>query len=130
MGKQSTFGKLGNDIIRGFGLKTGRSLATALENQVKTRTLDSNSKFRKQISRFTLTGDFNKDVKKLLSLIEQFNEEYTRTKAIFQKDFHLIDDISFIDSKLEFLQSMIIDSEEESTHIRITKLWSQYRSKF
>ena len=122
--------KLTNDIIRGFGLKTGRTLASTLENQVKSRTLNSNSKFRKLISRFTLTGNFTKDTQKLISIINSFDEEYSTTKATFQKSFYLLEDVYFIDNKIGFLRQMCINDTESEQILRLNNLWNSYKQKF
>jgi hypothetical protein len=127
--KSKIGGKLVNDLIRGFGLQLGRSAGKQLESGVKKKTLDTNSKFRKSIDRFTLSGDFPKDVKKIISLINQFDEEYSTTEAYFQKDWYLAEDVKFIESKLSFLKSMIISEEEEIVLERITGLWVTYRDK-
>lgn len=122
-------GKLTNDIIRGFGLKTGRTLASTLENQVKARTLNSNSKFRKLVTKFTLTGKFAKDVEKLISIINSFDEEYSTTKATFQKSFYLSEDVYFIDTKIEFLSEMCINEDESKQITRLDNLWRSYKTK-
>jgi hypothetical protein len=127
--KSTVGGKLANDLIRGFGLQLGRSAGKQLETVVKKKTLDTNSKFRKSVDRFTLTGDFPKDVKKIISLVNQFDEEYSTTEAYFQKDWYLSGDISFIESKLSFLKSMVISDEDEIMLERVTRLWATYREK-
>ncbi len=127
--KSSVTGKLANDLIRGFGLQIGRSAGKQLENSIKKKTLDTTSKFRKTISRFQLTGDFKKDIKKMISLIDQFDEEYTTTKAHFQKSWYLSDDIYFIQKKLDFLQDMVVVESEETDLIRLNRLWNTYKSK-
>ena len=128
--KSTIGGKLTNDLIRGFGLKGGRRIFDTAEKVIADRTLQMNSKYRKQVQRFTLTGDFNKDLKKIVALIEQFNEEYSTTKAMFQKDLYLQDDIRFIDAKLEFVHEMIMTDEEDTAFERILRLWTNYRQKF
>lgn len=122
--------KLTNDIIRGFGLKTGRTLASTLETQVKSRTLNSNSKLRKLVNKFTLTGNFTKDIQKLISLINSFDEEYSTTKATFQKSFYLSEDIYFIDNKIQFLSQMSINDTESNQILRLNNLWDSYKQKF
>ncbi len=128
--KSTVGGKLVNDLIRGFGLRGGRKIFDAGEKYVTSKTLQVNSKYRKQIARFTLTGEFKKDVKKMVALIEQFNEEYTTTRAILQTSFYLQDDVHFIDNKLLFIKGMIMDEQEDLAYRRIERLWSGYRTKF
>jgi hypothetical protein len=126
--KSTVGGKLANDLIRGFGLQIGRSAGKQLESTIKKRTLDTNSKFRKNISKFQLTGDFKKDVKKMISLIDQFDEEYTTTKAQFQKSWYLSDDVYFIEKKLCFMKDMMIAEEEQDLQ-RLLRLWNTYKAK-
>jgi hypothetical protein len=126
--KSTVGGKLANDLIRGFGLQIGRSAGKQLESTIKKRTLDTNSKFRKNISKFQLTGDFKKDVKKMISLIDQFDEEYTTTKAQFQKSWYLSDDVHFIEKKLCFMKDMMIAEEEQDLQ-RLLRLWNTYKAK-
>lgn len=128
--KSTVGGKLVNDLIRGFGLRGGRKGFDLAEKYVASKTLQMQSKYRKQIDRFTLTGDFQKDLKKVLSLIEQFNEEYSTTQAMFQKDFYLEGDINFIDGKLEFIHGMIMTDDEDLSFERILRTWTNYRNKF
>jgi hypothetical protein len=127
--KSTIGGKLANDLIRGFGLQLGRSAGKQLETTIKKKTLDTNSKFRKSIDRFTLTGDFPKDVKKIISLVNQFDEEYSTTEAYFQKDWYFSSDVGFIESKISFLKSMVICDDDGIMLERVIRLWSVYRSK-
>ena len=112
--RSSVGGKLVNDLMRDIGLKT----------------VQSDSKFRKQINRFTFTGDFNRDIKKMISLIEQFNAEYSTTKAMLQTSFYLQDDIRFIGDKINFLEHLIITEKDAISLQRLRDLWNNYRDKF
>lgn len=127
--KSTIGGKLTNDLLRGFGLQVGRSAGKQIESSIKKRTLDTNSKFRRAVDRFTPSGDFPKDLKKVVGIINMFDEEYTTTKAMFQRDWYFQDDIRFIEHKLDFLQRMCIDEKEEAQHQRVCKLWESYLSK-
>jgi hypothetical protein len=127
---KSTFGgKLTNDLLRGFGLQVGRSAGKQLEAGIKKRTLDTNSKFRRAVDRFSPTGDFQKDLKKIVGIINMFDEEYSTTKAYFQRDWYFQDDVRFIEHQLEFLQRICLDEKEETQHQRICKLWFSYLEK-
>jgi len=112
--KSSVGDKLVNDLMRDIGLKP----------------VQSDSKFRKQINRFTLTGDFNRDIKKMISLIEQFNAEYSTTKALLQTSFYLQDDILYISDKINFLEQLIITEKDAMSLQRLRNLWNNYKNKF
>ncbi len=127
--KSTIGGKLTNDLLRGFGLQVGRSAGKQIESAVKKRTLDTNSKFRRAVDRFAPTGDFAKDLKKVVGIINMFDEEYSTTKAMFQRDWYFQDDVSFIEHKLDFLLRMCIDEKETTQHQRVCKLWESYLNK-
>lgn len=127
--KRSMFEKLGNDIIRGFGLKTGREISIIVERKIMSKTLNPNSRLRKTIDKFKLTGRFNSDLAKLLSLIDLFDEEYSTTEANFQHGVYIKSDVVFIEGKMEFMENMIINEDDEEAYRRLLMVWVRYKNK-
>ena len=123
------FEKLGNDIIRGFGLKTGREISIMVERKIMSKTLNPNSRLRKTMDKFKLTGRFNSDLAKLLSLIDLFDEEYSTTEANFQHGTYISGDIIFIEGKMEFMENMIINEDDEEAYRRLLTVWIRYKNK-
>ena len=87
------------EVFRGTGRQLGRSGAKGLEQQVKKRVLNDQSKFRKAMEKFEITGSLRTSLNKAYKIIDLFEEEYTTSKAFFQSSWYLQDDIKLIEKK-------------------------------
>jgi tetraacyldisaccharide-1-P 4'-kinase len=117
-------------MARAYRSSFGNKLANDLMKEIGLKTIQSDSNFRKQINKFTFTGDFNRDIKKMISLIEQFNAEYSKTKALLQTSFYLQNDILYISDKINFLEQLIITEKDAMALQCLRDLWNNYRNKF
>ena len=95
---------LGRDFSRGLGRQAGFRTWKQLEKEVAKKVIDPNSKFRKQIQKFTLPGKPKLAIEKLWTLIDSFIEEYEKNTSLFQNNFKE-SDVEFIDKKLYSLSS-------------------------
>ena len=127
--KKGGFDILVWEVFRGAGRQTGRQLAKGFEQEVKKRTLDSDSSHRKLVKRFTLPGTFKGAASKMYTLIDSFYNEYVSTKALFQSAMYLNDDINYIERKLEFVSRLIFSEAEERAYDRLLTTWTDYKEQ-
>jgi len=124
------FNKSGLDILvwevfRGTGRQFGRDLSKEITKGVKSKVLNNDSKYRKYIDKFTLTGTCKGSIAKVYQLIDQFQHEYTTTKAIFQVSMYRDDDIIFINEKLKMVKRMCFTSAEFMAYENLVETWKE-----
>ena len=132
------FKKDGLDIViwefrRGFGRNGGRwaqnKLTKLATNQIKKRTVDDSTKFRKHMNGFKMPGTFRGGIAKINQTIDLFIEEYETTKAAFQKSWYLESDIASIERKLRFLESLIETEQNELQYERMLRNWLTFKQE-
>jgi len=117
------------EIFRGTGRQTGRQLAKGATKQIQKRTIDSESKFRKAMNKFELTGTLKGSMNRMYKIIDLFEEEYTTTKAMLQKSWYLNDDIKLIEKKMLHMQRLIFTDQEERAYDRCESFWNDIRDQ-
>jgi len=117
------------EIFRGTGRQTGRQLAKGATKQLQKRTIDGDSKFRKAMNRFELTGTLKGSLNRMYKIIDLFEEEYTTTKAFLQKSWYLKDDVKLIDKKMMHMQRLIFSDVEERAFERCEAFWHDIREQ-
>lgn len=113
---------LTRQIALGFGRQVGFRSAKQLEKEIAKKVIDPNSKFRKNIQRFTLPGNPKSAIQKMWTLIDGFSEEYDDNTSMFQSNYKQ-SDIEFIEKKLDRLQHMNMDSELYDNFLHLQKFW-------
>lgn len=113
------------EVFRGGGRQLGRDLSKGLTNQVKKRTLDTTSKFRKYIDRFTLPGTAKGSISKMYTLIDQFYEEYKNTKTLFNVAIYMEDDVNFINQKMKMTKRMCFSDTEFRAYDNLEDTWKE-----
>jgi hypothetical protein len=124
------FNKSGLDILvwevfRGSGRQLGRDLTKGISREVKKKTLDTTSKFRKYIDRFTLPGTAKGSISKMYTLIDQFYEEYKNTKTLFNTAMYMADDVTFINQKMKMTERMCFSDTEFRAYDNLTDTWKE-----
>lgn len=127
MPKKSGLDLFFHELTRGAGRRAGYDFTKAVEKQAGKRIVDSNSNFRKQISKFQLPGTFKGAVSKMYTLIDGFYAEYSTTKAMLQTAWYLEDDIKFIEQKLTFVERLVFSDTEENAYTRLVSTWMDYK---
>jgi DNA repair ATPase RecN len=113
------------EVFRGTGRQFGRDLSKEITKGVKSKVLNNDSKYRKYIDRFALTGNTKTSVQKLYQLIDQFHQEYTTTKAMLQSSWYLGDDVSFINQKIKMVKRMCFNPNEFQALQNLEDSWSE-----
>jgi hypothetical protein len=119
---KSLMSTLTRQIALGFGRQVGFRSAKQLEKEIAKKVIDPNSKFRKNIQRFTLPGNPKSAIQKMWTLIDGFSEEYDDNTSMFQSNYKQ-SDIEFIEKKLDRLQHMNMDSELYDNFLHLQKFW-------
>lgn len=117
------------EIFRGTGRQTGRHISKTLTDQLSKRTIDNKSKFRKAIEKFEITASLKTTLNKFYKIIDLFQEEYTTTKAIFQRNWYLEADIALIEKKLQHAERLIFTDTEERAYNRCLKFWDDIKAE-
>lgn len=122
MAKKSLFDTLTRDFVRGVGRQAGFRTWKQLEKEAAKKIIDPNSKFRKQIQKFELSGNPKTAIQKMWTLIDGFVEEYSEDKSMFQSSYKQ-SDIEFIERKLDRISQMKMSENEEDNFLHIQKVW-------
>ena len=123
---KSLFDALTCDFVRGVGRQAGFRTWKQLEKEVAKKIIDPNSKFRKQIQKFELSGNTKSAIQKMWTLIDGFSQEYSEDKSIFQSTYKQ-SDIEFIERKLDRISQMKMTENEEDNFLHIQKVWSNIK---
>lgn len=126
MPKKSLFDTLTRDFVRGVGRQAGFRTWKQLEKEAAKKVIDPNSKFRKQIQKFELSGNPKTAIQKMWTLIDGFIEEYSEDKSMFQSTYKQ-SDIEFIERKLDRISQMKMSENEEDNFTHIQKVWSNIK---
>lgn len=119
---KSLLGTLSRQMVLGFGRQVGFRSAKQIEKEIAKKVIDPNSKFRKQIQKFTLPGKPKQAIEKMWTLIDGFMEEYENNKSIFQ-DTYKESDIEFIEKKFDRINLMNMNDDEQDAFQHIQKIW-------
>lgn len=123
---KSLLDTLSRDFVRGVGRQAGFRTWKQLEKEAAKKIIDPNSKFRKQIQKFELSGNTKSAIQKMWTLIDAFSEEYSQDKSMFQSTYKQ-GDIEFIERKLDRISQMKMSENEEDNFIHIQKVWSNIK---
>jgi hypothetical protein len=119
---KSLLNTLGRQITLGFGRQIGYRSAKQVEKEIAKKVIDPNSKFRKQIQKFTLPGNPKSAIQKMWTLIDSFMEEYEVNNSLFQSNYKQ-GDIEFIEKKLDRINQMKLSENDEDNFIHLQKIW-------
>lgn len=119
---KSLLSTLGRNIVMGAGRQIGFRGIKQLEKEVAKKVIDPNSKFRKQIQKFTLPGKPKAAIEKMWTLIDGFTEEYENTNSLFQQTYKQ-NDIEFIERKLDRIYTMSMNEDEQDAFQYLQKVW-------
>jgi len=119
---KSLMSTLTRQIALGFGRQVGFRSAKQVEKEIAKKVIDPNSKFRKNIQKFTLPGNPKSAIQKIWTLIDGFSEEYDDNTSMFQSNYKQ-SDIEFIEKKLDRIQHMNMDSELYDNFLHLQKFW-------
>lgn len=123
---KSLLDSLTRDFVRGVGRQAGFRTWKQLEKEAAKKIIDPNSKFRKQIQKFELSGNTKSAIQKMWTLIDGFSEEYSQDKSMFQSTYKQ-SDIEFIERKLDRISQMKMNENEEDNFTHIQKVWSNIK---
>lgn len=123
---KSLLDSLTRDFVRGVGRQAGFRTWKQLEKEAAKKIIDPNSKFRKQIQKFELSGNTKSAIQKMWTLIDGFSEEYSQDKSMFQSTYKQ-SDIEFIERKLDRISQMKMNENEEDNFLHIQKIWSNIK---
>ena len=119
---KSFLGTLVKNVAMGAGRQMGFRGVKQLEKEIAKKVIDPNSKFRKNIQRFTLPGNPKTAIQKMWTLIDGFSEEYDGDTSLFQSNYKQ-SDIEFIEKKLDRVHQMNMDSELYDNFLHLQKFW-------
>jgi hypothetical protein len=119
---KSLLSTLSRQMVLGFGRQVGYRSAKQLEKEIAKKVIDPNSKFRKQIQKFSLPGNPKQATQKMWTLIDGFMEEYEDTKSMFQSTYKQAD-IEYIEKKLDRIYSMQMNEDEKDNFDYLQKTW-------
>jgi len=119
---KSLISTLGRQMALGFGRQMGYRSAKQFEKEIAKKVIDPNSKFRKQIQRFQLSGNPKTAVQKMWTLIDGFMEEYEENTSLFQSNYKQ-GDIEFIEKKLDRIYQMNLSEDDSDNFSHLQKVW-------
>jgi hypothetical protein len=119
---KSLLNTLGRQITLGFGRQIGYRSAKQVEKEIAKKVIDPNSKFRKHIQKFTLTGNPKLAIQKMWTLIDSFMEEYEVKNSLFQSNYKL-GDIEFIEKKLDRINQMNLSEDDKDNFQHLQRIW-------
>jgi 23S rRNA A1618 N6-methylase RlmF len=125
---KSLLNTLGRQITLGFGRQIGYRSAKQVEKEIAKKVIDPNSKFRKQIQKFTLPGNPKLAIQKMWTLIDGFMEEYEVNTSLFQSNYKM-GDIEFIQKKLDRVQQMKLSDNELDSLEHLISIWDTIKIK-
>jgi len=123
---KSLLSTLGRNIVMGAGRQIGFRGIKQIEKELAKKVIDPNSKFRKQIQRFTLPGKPKTAIEKLWTLIDGFMEEYENNTSMFQQTYKQ-GDIEFIEKKMDRIYLMNMNDDEQDAFQHLQKVWSNIK---
>lgn len=123
---KSLLDTLSRDFVRGVGRQAGFRTWKQLEKEAAKKIIDPNSKFRKQIQKFELSGNTKSAIQKMWTLIDGFSEEYSQDKSMFQSTYKQ-GDIEFIERKLDRISQMKMSENEEDSFLHIQQVWASIK---
>ena len=110
------------EIVRGFGLQTGRSLSRQTTKSIQKKFYNDSSKFRKIVDRFQLPGRVNQASGKLITLINAFREEYSGNEPMLQRNLYMAEDLKFIQEQIQFFEAMCVTEDEKIELARVNQM--------
>jgi hypothetical protein len=113
------------EVFRGGGRQLGRDITKSVSKEIRKRTLDTSSKYRKYIDKFTLPGTAKGSISKMYTLIDQFYEEYKNTKTLFNAAMYLKSDIDLINQKLKMTKRMCFSDAEFRAYDNLVDTWEE-----
>jgi hypothetical protein len=119
---KSLLNTLGRQITLGFGRQIGYRSAKQIEKEIAKKVIDPNSKFRKQIQKFTLPGNPKLAIQKMWTLIDGFMEEYEVNRSLFQSNYKQ-SDIEFIEKKLDRIHQMNLSEDDTDNFQHLQTVW-------
>lgn len=119
---KSLLSTLGRNIVMGAGRQIGFRSIKQIEKELAKKVIDPNSKFRKQIQKFTLPGKPKTAIEKMWTLIDGFMEEYEGNTSMFQQTYKQ-SDIEFIEKKLDRIYLMNMNDDEQDAFQHLQKVW-------
>ena len=129
MAKRTFTETLMRDFTRGLGRQGGFRTWKAVEKQVAKRVVDPNSKFRKKMQALTITSTLKGSLKKMYEIIDLFYEEYSIEKTLLQKSFYIDTDIKRIERKLEHLDRLVRNENDEFELEECIAFWNTIKSE-
>jgi hypothetical protein len=123
---KSLLSTLGRNIVMGAGRQIGFRGIKQIEKELAKKVIDPNSKFRKQIQRFTLPGKPKTAIEKLWTLIDGFMEEYENNTSMFQQTYKQ-GDIEFIEKKMDRIYLMNMNDDEQDAFQHLQKVWANIK---
>ena len=123
---KSLLSTLSRQMVLGFGRQVGYRSAKQLEKEVARKVIDPNSKFRKQIQKFELSGNPKTAIQKMWGLIDGFIEEYENDTSMFQSTYKQ-SDIEFIERKLDRISQMKLSENDEDNFLHIQTIWTNLK---
>lgn len=119
---KSLMSTLTRQMALGFGRQFGYRGAKQLEKEIAKKVIDPNSKFRKTIQRFQLSGNPKTAIQKMWTLIDGFMEEYEENTSLFQSNYKM-GDIEFIEKKLDRIHQMNLSEDDYDNFMHLQKVW-------
>ena len=119
---KSLLNTVGRQITLGFGRQIGYRSAKQIEKEIAKKVIDPNSKFRKQIQKFTLPGNPKLAIQKMWTLIDGFMEEYEVNRSLFQSNYKQ-SDIEFIEKKLDRIHQMNLSEDDTDNFQHLQTVW-------
>jgi len=119
---KSFLSTLGRSIAMGAGRQIGFRGIKQLEKEVAKKVIDPNSKFRKHIQRFQLSGNPKTAIQKMWTIIDGFMEEYENDNSLFQSTYKQ-SDIEFIEIKMDRINQMNLSNDDYDNFMHLQKVW-------
>jgi hypothetical protein len=115
-------------MLHGFARQTGFTASKRSTEYLGNKVINTKSQLRRKISKFELSGTYKKSADKLHSLIDVFYSEYIiNDLPHMQKGTYLLQDIDFINKKVDYLSNFMINDEDETSYQTILNLWENVK---
>lgn len=129
MAKQGLLGSVLQQFTTGVARKAGWRTWGAVERGLGQAVINPNSRLRKAMQRFQLTGNVRAGSSKVYGLIELFMEEYSVDRGMLQRSTYMEADREFISRKIDYIGQLSRTDLERQTYTDLSAFWGSIQSQ-
>jgi len=129
MAKRTGLELFAMEFRKGFARMGGFRTWKTGEKLLADKIIDPNSKFRKAMRAYDITSTLKGSLKKAYRIIDLFIEEYQLEKRLVQKKWFLDADVKKIERKLQNIERLIRNEDDEFEYEACIAFWAEVKSE-